>query len=375
MTDAPRELRDLTTLRVGGAARQLIEPGTELDIVRTALDVWSSGDDWWVLGGGSNVVAPDEGLDGTVLRLATHGVKRLEGDDAAKVHLRVQAGEPWDALVGLTVYNGWSGIEALSGIPGSTGAAPIQNIGAYGQELSQVLVAVDFLDFETGHRLRLTADELGLGYRTSAIKRGRLGIVIAVELELEATTDRVPLSRPVAYAQLADALGVAVGERAPIREVRDAVLRLRAGKGMVLDPADPDSVSAGSFFTNPIVEEAVARGLPADLPRWPVEPDDDTPLVLPLGAEPLPRPAAGPRHVKLSAAALIERAGIHRGFALPGSGAAISSKHTLAIVNRGAATALDVLQLAEFVRTRVASEFGVVLHPEPVFLAPSDDLY
>ncbi|GAB3398177.1 UDP-N-acetylmuramate dehydrogenase [Schumannella luteola] len=369
-------LSELTTLRVGGAARELVQPDSELEIVRTALDVWSTGDDWWVLGGGSNVVAPDDGLDGTVIRLATHGVKRLEGDDPARVHLRVQAGEPWDALVGLTVYNGWSGIEALSGIPGSVGAAPIQNIGAYGQELSQVLIAVDFLDWETGHRLRLTADELGLGYRTSAIKRGRLGIVIAVELELTATTDRVPLSRPVAYAQLADALGVQVGEAAPIREVREAVLRLRAGKGMVLDAADADSVSAGSFFTNPIVEESVARTLPADLPRWPVEQDDDTPLVLPLGYEPAPRPRdTRPRHVKLSAAWLIERAGIHRGFALPGSHAAISSKHTLALTNRGGATALEIEQLAEFVRTRVASEFGVVLQPEPVFLGPSDDLY
>jgi UDP-N-acetylmuramate dehydrogenase len=364
-------LAELTTLRVGGPAHRLVEPATELEIVKTMQEVWRQVDDWVVLGGGSNVVISDAGVDGTVVRLATRGVRRIEGDRDDRVRVRVAAGEPWDSFVATAIHNNWAGVEALSGIPGSCGAAPIQNIGAYGQELSDVLVAVDFLDYETGHRLRLTAAELGLGYRTSAIKRGRLGVVIAIELDLVQADGRAPMSEPVRYAQLAEALGVAVGDRAPLAEVRAAVLRLRGGKGMVLDPADPDSVSAGSFFTNPIVRENFARGLPADLPRWPIEPEPAE-LVLPVGALPAPREAQREYSVKLSAAWLIERAGIGRGFALPGSRAGISSKHTLAIVNRGGATAADIVQLADFVQTRVMSEFGVRLHPEPVHLGFDD---
>jgi len=365
-------LSELTTLRVGGPADRVLEPGTRDELVATALDMWSGVGDWLVLGGGSNVVVSDDGIDGDVLRVVTRGIRAEVRDDGA-VRLLVEAGEPWDAVVAHAVDNGLAGIEALSGIPGSAGAAPIQNIGAYGQELSESLVGLDFLDFATGDVQHLAASELGLGYRTSALKNGRLGVVLCVELALAASPDG--LSQPVAYDQLATALGVELGARVPLAEVRAAVLALRASKGMVLDAADPDSVSAGSFFTNPIVSENFARGLPSDAPRWPTEPEPPA-QVLPLGS-PIPAaailggPSSGEYLVKLSAAWLIERSGISRGFALPGSGAAISSKHTLSIVNRGGATALDVAQLANFVQTRVMSEFGVMLQPEPVLIGVS----
>lgn len=385
MTTAPA-LAELTTIRVGGPPASYLRASSEREVVDAAVTAWAEHDRWFVLGGGSNVVAPDAddrgvGFDGAVVHVVSRGVERLaplgHGDDA--VRLRVQAGEPWDALVALAVAEGWAGIEALSGIPGSVGAAPVQNIGAYGQEVASVLVAVDFLDAETGTVQRVPAEALGLGYRTSAIKRGRAGVVIAVEIELSgggvrggagaggAGASGAGAVGVVGYAQLADALGVAIGARAPIAEIRAAVLALRAGKGMVLDPADPASVSCGSFFVNPIVPERVARGLPSSAPQWPVDPDEPD-LVVPLGAEPAHRAFAQDRRVKLSAAWLIERAGIPRGFTLPGIRAGISPKHTLAIVNLGGALADDVLGMATYVQTRVASEFGIVLEPEPVVL-------
>lgn len=365
----------LTTMRVGGAPDDLVAPPDRDALIRTALDVWATGDDWLLLGGGSNTVASDDGFEGTVIRVITRGVERLPAPES-RVRLRVQAGEPWDDLVALTVRNGWAGIEALSGIPGSTGAAPVQNIGAYGQELESVLLGIEFLDYASGEVVTLSRRELGLGYRTSALKRGLLGVVLSVDLELADNTVPgglgAPLSAPIAYAQLADSLGVPIGSRVSVAELRRAVLALRASKGMVLDPADPDSVSSGSFFTNPIVSESFARGLPANAPRWPVgPPEPDTVIGLgPGGVHPLDIPALahGPYEVKLSAAWLIENAGIRRGFALPGSGAGISSKHTLAIVNRGNASAADVAQLASFIQARVQADFGVLLRPEPVLV-------
>lgn len=351
---------DLTTLRVGGPAGTLVEATTREQVVEAALKFWSEPEDWLILGGGSNLVVADEGFAGNVLRVANRGIERATD---GMPRLRVEAGEPWDAVVAFAVGQGLAGIEALSGIPGTAGAGPIQNIGAYGQQLSDTLVAVDFLDVESGEVVTLPASELDLGYRTSALKRGRLGVVLSIELAL---LDGSGLSAPVAYSQLASALGVELGARVPLQAARDAVLALRSSKGMVWDPADPDSVSAGSFFTNPIVSEAFARTLPADAPRFPTEPEPED-RVLPLGSQ-IPPPPSGGADVKLSAAWLIERAGIARGFSLPGSGAAISSKHTLAIVNRGGATAADVVQLARFVQTRVESEFGVRLQNEPVLV-------
>ncbi|WP_213815605.1 UDP-N-acetylmuramate dehydrogenase [Glaciihabitans sp. dw_435] len=398
MTDPTVRLADLTTLRVGGTAHTVVSPATPQELIEAVGELWASGEEVLLLGGGSNVLVGDDDFDGTVVRVVTRGIDRVSStsmpDDAddATVRLRVQAGESWDALVAYTVANGWTGIEALSGIPGSCGAAPIQNIGAYGQELSSVLVSVEFLDYLTGEVERIPAADLDLGYRTSALKAGREGLVVSIELDLalgepvaleasrgrhaiavdeaDDTSDPMPamtaLSAPVAYAQLAGALGVDLGQRVPIAALRETVLRLRASKGMVLDANDPDSVSAGSFFTNPIVTENFARALPEAAPRWPVDPEPET-TVLPLGAVPTPAPARE-YLVKLSAAWLIEHAGVGRGFTLPGSRAAVSSKHTLALTNRGGATAAEISELARYIQTRVMSEFGVRLHPEPVLV-------
>jgi UDP-N-acetylmuramate dehydrogenase len=374
-------LADLTTLGVGGEADRVLEPTTPAELLDVVRDAWSTGEELLLLGGGSNVVVADDGFDGTVVRVTTRGIERLEPDTAAarpsaylgdrRIRLRVQAGEPWDGVVEYAVRNGWAGIEALSGIPGSSGAAPIQNIGAYGQELGSSLVAIEFLDYLTGERERIRTSELGLGYRTSLLKQGREGLVVSIELELlEGDTDGPALSAPLAYDQLAGALGVRIGDRVPLDDLRAAVLALRWSKGMLLDPADVDSHSAGSFFTNPIVSENFARSLPAAAPRWPTSPDERD-VVVPLGQEPAapPIPAgSGEYQVKLSAAWLIERAGISRGFSLPGSRAAVSSKHTLALVNTGGASADEILQLARFVQTRVFAEFGVRLQPEPVLV-------
>ncbi|POH70661.1 MULTISPECIES: UDP-N-acetylmuramate dehydrogenase [Cryobacterium] len=386
---APVTLADLTTLRVGGAPAHLVAPADEAGLIQAALDAWGSDEPWVLLGGGSNTVAADAGFDGTVIRVCTRGVEVLataaetgadadtDADvDGRPVRIRVQAGEPWDDLVALTVANGWAGIEALSGIPGTSGAAPVQNIGAYGQELANSLAAIDFLDFESGEVERLSAAELGLGYRTSVLKQGRRGVVLAIELELrdmsaQAAVLGSALSQPVTYPQLANALGVQLGDRVPLAELRQSVLGLRAGKGMVLDAADPDTYSAGSFFTNPIVTESFARTLPDEAPRWKqaeIElPDRVIPLDEYAGVGPMPGVEVL-RTVKLSAAWLIENSGIHRGFRLPGSGAAISSKHSLAITNTGTATADEIGQLARFVQQRVQADFGVILHPEPVFV-------
>ncbi|MCU1414177.1 MAG: UDP-N-acetylmuramate dehydrogenase [Microbacteriaceae bacterium] len=332
-------LSELTTLHVGGSAGTLLSPSTPDELVDAVREAWLD-DNWLVLGGGSNIVIGDEGFDGTVIRVLTRGISQ-QGS-----RLTVQAGEPWDAVVAYAVDHGLAGIEALSGIPGSAGAAPIQNIGAYGQEVGDVLVAIDFVDAETGERARLTREDLELGYRTSTLKQYRRGLVVSVELELTESS----LSADITYAQLAATLG----ERAPLVEVRAAVLALRASKGMLLDRDDPDSTSAGSFFTNPIVSDTFARSLPADVARWPADED-----------------SGDNSSVKLSAAWLIEHAGISKGFALPGSRAAISSKHSLAITNTGGATAEQVAELARYVQTRVLTAYGVILQPEPILVGVS----
>ncbi|MGO4102961.1 UDP-N-acetylmuramate dehydrogenase [Leifsonia sp. YAF41] len=408
----PIALRDLTTLRVGGVPLAMVAPATEEDLVTAAREIWAEGDEWMLLAGGSNTVAADEGFEGTVIRILTRGIEVIPeteysgsvlggtvdlshgeagevgdapsetggatGSDAARVRLRVQAGESWDELVAYTVAQGWAGIEALSGIPGSVGAAPVQNIGAYGQEVASCLVAVDFLDFDSGEVQRIEVADLKLDYRTSAFKQGRAGIVLAVELEFHDTRAEAAvlgshLGRPIAYAQLAGALGVQQGDRVALDIVRSTVIELRASKGMVLDADDPDTASAGSFFTNPIVTESFARELPDDAPRWSqqsVIPDRVIPLEEYAGVGPVPGVEAV-RLTKLSAAWLIEQAGIAKGFRLPGSRAAISSKHTLALTNTGGATADEIAQLARFVQGRVAAEFGVILQPEPVLIGVS----
>ncbi len=357
-------LADLTTMRVGGTPGALLRPQSEAELVDAVRTAWADAEDGpesvLVLGGGSNVVAPDEGLPGpVVLTTGVRGIESIAADDG-RVHLRISAGEPWDEVVAATVARGLGGLAPLSGIPGSTGAAPVQNIGAYGAEVADVLVAVDFLDEVSGDVERLAAADLGLGYRTSAMKRGRRGVVLAVELAL-APADRAV----VRYAQLAAALDVPLGGAAPLAEVREAVLRIRADKGMLVGPGMPDS--CGSFFTNPIVDENWARGLPPEAPRHPVGPGERD-LVAPLEAGPAHREFADRREVKLSAAWLIEAAGIAKGYALPGSRARISSRHALSITNAGGATAAEVVQLAGFVQARVAADFGVNLQPEPIIL-------
>jgi UDP-N-acetylmuramate dehydrogenase len=340
-------LSELTTLRLGGPAGRLVEARTEAEVVAGVAAADAAGEPLLVLAGGSNVVIADDGFPGTVVRVLTAGV---EEDDRAT--LTVQAGEPWDPFVERCVDGGLAGIECLSGIPGSVGATPIQNVGAYGQEVSEVITRVRVYD-----RQRETLEELGPGdcgfaYRSSVFKRtpGRW-VVLAVTFALTAQ----PESRPVRYPELARELAVEVGETAPLREVRAAVLRLRRRKGMVVDPADPDSVSAGSFFTNPILE-------PGEFERFEQRVRER------LGDD--ARPPAFPEpdgRVKTSAAWLVERAGFARGYGSP-SPIALSSKHTLAITNRGGGTAAQLLALAREIADGVQREFGVALVPEPVLV-------
>lgn len=338
-----RALSELTSIQIGGTPAEIFAAKTRDDLIEHTLELWRSGDDWLVLGGGSNMVVADECSDLRVVKVENRGIENIRGKDDSKVTLRVQAGEDWDDFVAYTVEHGLAGVEAMSGIPGTVGAGPVQNIGAYGQELSDVMLRLEFLDYETHEVAVLDAKDLGFGYRTSVIKRGRPGVITWVELELQKLDG---LSRPLYSTQIAADLGVEMGDQVPLADVRKSVLKLRASKGMVLSATDPDSVSCGSFFTNPIVSDKMARTLPTEAPRW--EDEDDEGLT-----------------VKLSAAWLIETAGIGKGFSLPGSGAAISSKHTLAIINKGGATAQDVLQLASYVQLQVSNRFGINLVPEP----------
>lgn len=342
-TNTVRALAELTSIRVGGTPAEIFVAKTRDDLVEHTLDVWRSGDDWLILGGGSNMVVADEVETLRVIKVENLGIEPVRNKDESRIVVRVQAGENWDDFVAHTVKAGLAGIEAMSGIPGTVGAAPVQNIGAYGQELSDSMVRLEFVDYETHEIAILEAKDLQFGYRDSAIKRGRPGVITWVEFELQKLDG---LSRPLYSTQIAADLGVEMGAQVALEAVRQSVLKLRARKGMVLDDNDPDSVSCGSFFTNPIVTDKVARALPDDAPKY--ESEEDEGLT-----------------VKLSAAWLIENAGIQKGFHITGSNAAISSKHTLAIVNKGGATAQEILQLAEYVQVRVSNKFGINLQPEP----------
>ncbi|MFM2412120.1 MAG: hypothetical protein RLZZ587_453 [Actinomycetota bacterium] len=359
MTD--KLFRDLTTLRVGGAITDYRRPANRAELIETFRDVSSGRRPWFLLGGGSNIVVSDDEFDGTVIHVATTGIDSRE--NGGKVLVTAQAGESWDHLVAWTVENNLSGLEALSGVPGTVGAAPIQNIGAYGAELADTFVLLQFVDSGSGDVVTLGPDDLRFGYRTSALKEGRAGLVVSVTFALTKAED----SAPIRYGQLATALGVDVGDTAALADVRRTVLELRASKGMVISD-DPDSVSVGSFFTNPIVSDEQSRRLPSDAPRFPLE-GDRAPTVVPLGADHEFTGFDGSApDVKLSAAWLIERAGVPRGFAIPGNNAGVSSKHTLAIINRGGATARDVIELARYISIRVHDTFGIMLTPEPSFI-------
>ncbi|WZH35237.1 MAG: UDP-N-acetylmuramate dehydrogenase [Microbacterium enclense] len=370
---APIPLSQLTTLRTGGEPARLIEARTADELVAALREVWSDGDEWFVLGGGSNLFVGDEPFDGTVIRVLTSGIEELPGSRAETVHLRVQAGHDWDALVAETVDRGLAGIEAMSGIPGTVGAAPVQNVGAYGQEIVQTLVEVELIDESTGEVSIVPAAELGLGFRTSVLKQhygsvpDRSAVILSVTLELERVGDG---ERPIAGEQLRGALGLDAHQAVSLRWIRDHVLATRARKGMVLDAEDPDTWSAGSFFQNAIVSAAFARTLPEACPKWPLAPVLDPVTVIPLAAFDgiLPSPPVERHEVKVSAAWLIENAGLGRGFRFPRSRAGLSTKHTLALTNRGEATAAEIAELARFVQNRVQSEFGLLLQPEPVLV-------
>ncbi|WP_309068376.1 UDP-N-acetylmuramate dehydrogenase [Microbacterium sp.] len=371
---APIPLRELTTLRVGAAPERMIDARTRDELVAALRDVWAAGDEpWFVLGGGSNLLAGDDPFPGTVIRILTSGFEVVPGARDGYVRLRVEAGQNWDELVAWSVAQGLSGIEAMSGIPGTTGAAPIQNVGAYGQEIVQTLVEVDLIDADTGDVSTVPASELGLGPRTSVLKHHygsapqRQAVVLSLTLDL-AVVGHEP--RPVIDARLRSALGIAPDQAVTVSWIRDTVLAIRGGKGMVLDEPDHDTHSAGSFFNNPIVTEGVAQTLPAECPRWPLTPTVDAVSVIPLSQWDgyIPPATHAETQVKVSAAWLIENAGLPKGFKLPRSRASLSTKHTLALTNRGGATAEEVGELARFVQSRVASEFGIVLMPEPVLV-------
>lgn len=353
-----------TTARVGGPAQAWIMASSEEQLTCAIADTDASGTPLLVLSGGSNLLVADAGFPGNVVQLATEGIEVLESTDS-HVRIRVAAGHEWDSVVAWSVTEGLTGIEALSGIPGSTGATPVQNVGAYGADISQTLHSIRVWDRDANRITELTGADLEFGYRDSIIKRSIASsttnfntasprwIVLSVDLQLAKSGQ----SAPVRYTQLARALNVELGESAPLQHIRQTVLDLRASKGMVLAPEDHDTWSTGSFFTNPIVPVALANTLPDHAPRFAHHEAGDTTDT-----------------VKLSAAWLIDHAGFNKGFGLHNEPctvngrASLSTKHTLALTNRGSATTQDLLQIATVVRDGVADTWGITLVPEPVLV-------
>jgi UDP-N-acetylmuramate dehydrogenase len=325
---------DYTTLHVGGEAANFISATNEAELITAIRQADQAGIEVLILGGGSNLLVSDEGFSGLVVHADVHQVTVEELADSFVV--TAACGEPWDAFVVTCLSSGFNGLEALSGIPGTVGATPIQNVGAYGTEVSSLISSVRVWDRQLQEVRDLTADDCEFTYRGSIFKKDpNRFVILAVSFMLTRAAES-----QIAYAQLADALGLEVGDSAASSEIRDAVLHLRLSKAMVLVREDHDSWSAGSFFTNPIVDAAQADALPTDCPRYPSE-----------------------QGVKISAAWLIEQSGITRGYGL-NDRARISTKHTLALTNRGTATAEDILELARDVRSQVQTHFGIELHPE-----------
>jgi len=347
-------LADMTTLRLGGPADRVVDAETDHDVAEIAADASASRSPLFVLGGGSNVVVDDGGWPGTVLRPALRGVD-VEGTSHS-VRLRVGAGVVWDELVAESVERGWGGLASLSGIPGWAGAAPLQNIGAYGHEVGDVLMSVRAFDRKAHTFTRFDRTQCRLGYRTSAFRHDDRHVIIEVALELRSEDGEL-----VRYPELARSLGVDVGQRVPGARVREAVLALRRSKGMVVDEADPESRSAGSFFVNPVIDEAKMR----ELER----------RALSLGVVPkagaVPRFEAGPGRWKVPAAWLIEQAGFTKGTTVHGVG--ISHKHALALVNRGG-TSSALLALESRIRSGVQDAFGVDLSREPILVRAPPEL-
>ncbi|MFC3992128.1 UDP-N-acetylmuramate dehydrogenase [Actinoplanes siamensis] len=337
-----RVLAAYTTLRLGGPAGTLTTAADTAEAVEAVRRATVEGRPVLVLAGGSNVVVGDAGFAGEVILLRNRGVEVIS-EGAGEVVVRVASGEPWDDLVAYAVSSGWSGVECLSGIPGSAGATPIQNVGAYGSEVAHTIAAVHAYDRIEDRQLGMAPEQCGFGYRSSVFKHNDRYLVTAVDFRLT----RQDLSSPIRYAELARQLGVEAGDRVPLEQARQTVLKLRAGKGMVLDPEDRDTWSVGSFFTNPVVPAGFFAELTAErgeMPHWP-------------GAD---------GTVKIPAAWLIEHAGFPKGFA--GVGVSISTKHTLALTNRGAGDTAALLDLARTIRDGVRDRFGVELHPEPVLV-------
>ena len=321
-------LAPLTTLGIGGPAKRFVRVTSLADMI----EILALRDRILVVGGGSNLVVGDGGWDGLVVQPALSRIV-FHSD----VQVTVGAGVVWDDFVARMVDEGRVGIECLSGIPGWVGATPIQNVGAYGQEVASTIVRLLAYDGARDAFLRIRRDDCGFGYRTSRFKGDPRWIVYEVTFKLA----HGELSEPITYPELAKTLGVREGERAPLRTVREAVIALRRSKGMVIDPGDPESRSAGSFFTNPIVDAARA---PAGAPQWP-QPDG---------------------RVKISAAWLIEKAGFAKGYTVGNVG--ISKKHALALVNRGGATSSELLALAREIQDSVRARLGIELVPEPVIV-------
>ena len=328
------ELNKYTSLRVGGPAKSIVNVSTEAEIIAA---IEGAGDTpVLIIGGGSNVLISDSGFEGTVIHIANNQAES-EVDACSGATLTIGAGENWDDFVAATISRGFAGLETLSGIPGTVGAAPIQNIGAYGHEVSEFITRVRTYDRETKSIKTFTNAECEFEYRNSHFKKhpGRY-IVLSVQFQIRSGET----STPITYAELASKLGIEVGEKAPVVDTRKAVMELRAAKGMLLNPDDQDSWSAGSFFTNPIVTLEIAAGLPEGAPKWPTSDGK----------------------VKTSAAWLIQNSGIDKG--LSHGGARVSTKHVLALTNSGSATAEEIAQLAREVRARVQEKFGITLEPE-----------
>ncbi|MFJ9902043.1 UDP-N-acetylmuramate dehydrogenase [Streptomyces sp. NPDC101152] len=345
--DAP--LAPLTTFRVGGPATRLITATTDAEVIAAVREADATNTPLLLIGGGSNLVIADKGFDGTALRIATTGF------DLRGTTLELAAGEVWTDAVARSVEAGLAGIECLAGIPGSAGATPIQNVGAYGQEVASTITEVIAYDRRAGETVTLSNEECVFSYRHSRFKADPdRHVVLRVRFELENADG---LSAPIKYAEAARALGVEPGARVPLQDARETVLKLRAGKGMVLDPEDHDTWSAGSFFTNPILTHEQLAAFHARV-RARLGEDVDPPAY-----------PAGDGHTKTSAAWLIDRAGFTKGY---GTGPArISTKHTLALTNRGGATAEDLLDLAREIVAGVHETFGVTLVNEPVTVGVS----
>jgi UDP-N-acetylmuramate dehydrogenase len=328
------ELSQYTSLRVGGPATKIVQVSTEAQIIAA---IEEAGDTpILIMGGGTNVLIADKGFEGTVIRISNNSVQ-AEVDACSGATLTIGAGEDWDVFVQTTIASGFAGLETLSGIPGTVGASPIQNIGAYGHEVSEFITRVRTYDRELKDIYTFTNSQCEFTYRNSYFKAhpGRY-VVLDVQFQIR----RGELSDPITYLELAKELGVELGDKAPVVATREAVLKLRASKGMLLSSEDHDSWSAGSFFTNPIISQQAADALPNAAPKWPLNDG----------------------RVKISAAWLIENAGMHKGDEV--GGARISTKHVLALTNSGDATAADIAELAKRARDHVKEIFGITLEAE-----------